>query len=70
LQEYLRTVKCKFILSYNIDEYIKSLYSWCTIYGARKSVYKQEYYITNFDISWDEMHKLLGGGKYNIWLEK
>ena len=62
LAEKLKTIKSKFILSYNNSVYISSLYKWCNQFASYKSMYKNELYITNFDIDRETMREVLKSG--------
>ena len=59
LAEKLKTIKSKFILAYNNDGYISSLYEWCCQYRSFRTIFKNEIYITNFAIDEATMRTVL-----------
>lgn len=64
LAELLHGIKGKFLLSYNNDRYISSLYSDMCQYLSDQSIYKNEIYIANFEIDLSTMEKVLRAEGY------
>lgn len=51
MADVVKNIKGKFIITYNIDDYIKQLYKDFYQYELNRTQYKKDLYITNFEIT-------------------